>query len=296
MIELFDTHAHLCREFFDTENETRLKTEIFEQFPNPVQIGADFPQSQQFRMAGILNVSVSLTSSYEVIQLAQKYKQLYPAVGIHPNCVNDLTDHAWQQIVKLSKVQEVVAIGETGLDRYRDTVPFEIQRTFFERHLALAQERQLPVIIHSRDCDDDMLVILGDIAKVSPVFGIIHSFSSMPSVAEMYLDMGLYISFTGAVTYTNKKFRELREAAKIVPDDRLLIETDSPFLTPHPYRGKLDDNVPLMTAYVAKTLAEIRGTSIEHIAAVTTANAERIFRKNNGYPYRYWSRRGYGLE
>jgi len=279
MIELFDTHAHLCREFFDTANETRLKIEIFEQFPDFVQIETDFAQSQRFRMAGILNVSVSLASSYEVIELAQKCKQLYPSVGIHPNCVNDLTDDAWREIVELSKRKEVVAIGETGLDRYRDTVPFEIQQTFFERHLALAQERNLPVIIHSRDCDDGMLAILGNIAKVSPIFGIIHSFSSVPSVAEKYLDMGLYISFTGAVTYTNKKFRELREAAKIVPEDRLLIETDSPFLTPHPYRGKLDDNVPLMTAYVAKTLAELRGTSIKHIAAVTTANAERIFRK-----------------
>jgi len=279
MVELFDTHAHLCREFYDTANETRLKTEIFERFPNPVQVEVDFPQSQRFQMVGILNASVSLASSYEVIELAQKYKQLYPAVGIHPNCVNDLTDNAWQQIVELSKIQEVVAIGETGLDRYRDTVPFEIQRTFFERHLTLAQERSLPIIIHSRDCDDDMLDTLGNIAKTSSIFGVIHSFSSVPSVAEKYLDMGLYISFTGVVTYTNKKFRELRESAKIVPDDRLLIETDSPFLTPHPYRGKLDDNVPLMTAYVAKALAELRGTTIEYIAAVTTANAERIFRK-----------------
>lgn len=275
-IELFDMHAHLSREYFDT-GKPGFESEMLNQFPPQVQSSKDFHCN--FRMAGILNVGVSLASCYDVIKLAENCNQLYPAIGIHPNCVNDLTENSWQQILELSKRREVVAIGETGLDRYRDTVPFEIQLQYFERHLELAKTRNLPVIIHSRDCDADMLAVLGNRAKVSQISGIIHSFSSVPVVAEKYLDMGLYISFTGALTYTNKKFGELREAAKIVPNDRLLIETDSPFLSPHPYRRKLHDNVPIMTAYVAKTLAELRGTTIEEIAVLTTANAKRIFGK-----------------
>lgn len=279
MIELFDTHAHLCREFFDAVNEPDFASEMFERFPPQVHTYKDFNKSHDFRMAGILNVAVSLASSFEVIKYAEKCNQLYPAVGIHPNCVNDLTRDSWKKILELSKREEVAAIGETGLDRYRDTVPFEIQLQYFELHLELAKVRNLPVIIHSRDCDDDMLAVLDNLAKMSPVFGVIHSFSGTPKIAEKLLDMGLYISFSGAVTYKNKKFRELREAAKIVPDDRLLIETDCPYLTPHPYRGKLDNNVPLMTAYTAKTLAELRNTTIGEIAVVTTANALKIFQK-----------------
>ena len=278
-IALFDTHAHLGMIDSCNRDESWLEKHFFDCFPKIVSFQNDFPLTHGFQIAGIVVPGITLDSSRQSIIFTQKSDLLYAAVGIHPNSTGKAGRNDWSEIVELSKNHSVTAIGETGLDRYWDTVPFEIQLQYFERHLDLAKERDLPIIIHSRDCDNDMLAILGNRAKVSPIFGVIHSFSSTPAVAERYLEMGLYISFSGAVTYTNKKFSLLRDAATIVPDDCLLIETDAPFLVPHPYRGKLDNNTPMMTAYVAKTLAELRGTTIEHIATVTTANARKIFRK-----------------
>ena len=278
-VQLFDTHAHI--DMIDNRclGESVLNAQRESRFPVMVRIQDDFTEPHDFQMVGIVNPGITPESSRKAVQFAQQNDFVYAAVGIHPNSTGNVTSEDWSEIVELSKNQCVTAIGETGLDRYWDKSPFEIQLQYFEQHLDLGRDRDLPIIVHSRDCDDDMLATLGNQAKVSSIFGIIHSFSSIPSVAERYLDMGLYISFSGAVTYTNQKFAQLREAAKMVPDDRLLIETDSPFLIPHPYRGKLDNNVPLMTAYVAKSLAELRGTTIEHIASVTTANARKIFRK-----------------
>jgi len=278
-LELFDTHAHVGMIHEGCHCESLIHAQFHGQFPSVINVQDDFDKDYDFQIVGIVSPSTTVDSSRQSIKLAQKYPLLYAAVGIHPNNTGKVNQNDWSEIVELSKNQYVTAIGETGLDRYWDTVPFEVQRQFFERHLGLSKERNLPILIHSRDCDDDMLAILGNMAKVSPVYGIIHSFSSTPDVAERYLDMGLSISFSGAVTYTNRKFSGLREAAKIVPDERLIIETDSPFLTPHPYRGKLDNNVPLMTAFTAKTLASLRGTTIETITDVTTANARKIFRK-----------------
>ena len=279
-IELFDTHAHLDMIDMCSSNKSWFaNNESFDRFPHAVKYRNDFIGQNGFQMSGIVIPGITLESSRQSVQFAQNSDILYAAVGIHPNSTGNVTVNDWDEIIELSKNQCVAAIGETGLDRYWDTVPFEIQIHYFERHLDLADERGLPIIVHSRDCDDDMIAVLSNRAKMSQIYGVIHSFSSTPAVAERYLDMGLYISFSGAVTYTNKKFAQLREAAIIVPDDRLLIETDSPFLIPHPYRGKLDVNMPIMTAYTAKTLAELRGTTIEHIAAVTTENARNIFRK-----------------
>ena len=278
-IELFDTHAHL--DMFDSCCEKILCSNPchFDQFPDPVNYCNDFQLSNDFQIAGVVIPGISHQSSRRSVQFAQQCDLFHAAVGIHPNSTGDASPNDWSEIVEISRDQNVTSIGETGLDRYRDTVPFEIQLQYFELHLDLASERGLPIIVHSRDCDDDMLSVLGNRAKVSPIFGVIHSFSSTPAVAEKYLEMGLFISFSGTVTYTNRKFFALRETAKIVPDDRLLIETDAPFLTPHPYRRKLNENMPIMTAYTARTLAGLRGTTIGHIAAVTTANARKIFRK-----------------
>ena len=276
--ELFDSHAHWGM-IGGHQEESLINAQLKGIFPAAIKVQEDIDKSYVFQMVGIVSPGTTIDSSRQSLIFAQKYPLFYAAIGIHPNNTGNVNNNDWSEIVELSKNQYVTAIGETGLDRYWDTAPFEKQIQFFERHLGLARERQLPVIIHSRDCDDDMLAVLGNIAKKSPIYGVIHSFSSTPDVAERYLDMGLYISFSGAVTYTNRKFSNLRESAKIIPDERLLIETDSPFLTPHPYRGKLDNNVPLMTVFVAKTLAELRGTSLETIVTITTANAKKIFRK-----------------
>jgi TatD DNase family protein len=211
-----------------------------------------------------------------VIKISGDFPQSHAAVGIHPNNIDVSSHDEWQEITELSKNTKVAAIGETGLDRYWDTIPFEIQQEYFERHLDLAKKRNLPIIVHCRDCDKEMLEILRNHANVSPIWGVIHSFSSSPEVAEKFLEMGLFISFSGSVTYTNKKFSQIHESAKMIPDDRLLIETDSPFLTPHPFRGKIEKNVPLMTALVAQTLSELRKCSLADIAKISTANALRI--------------------
>ena len=279
MIELFDTHAHLDRIDNCYKNKSWFQTRGHDRFPSIVKKHDDFSELCDFQMAGIVWAGITPESSRLSVEFAEKNELCYAAVGIHPNSTGNANQNNWTEIVELSKNPCVSAIGETGLDRYWDTVPFEIQLQYFERHFDLAKDCDLPILIHCRDCDDDMLTILGHLAQESPIFGVIHSFSSNSAVAERFLEMGLYISFSGAVTYTNKKFASLHEAARIVPDGRLLNETDSPFLTPHPYRGKLDDNLPIMTAYIAKMLASLRGTTIGHIAEVTTANARRIFRK-----------------
>ena len=278
-IELFDTHAHLDRIDCCYKDEAWFQTRDHDRFPSAVNINDGYIEKHDFQMAGILWPGIMLESSNLSVEFAERNELCYAAVGIHPNCTGQVGHNDWSEIVELSKNPCVSAIGETGLDRYWDTVPFEIQVKYFERHLELAKERNLPVLIHCRDCDGDMIEILSNLARVSSIFGIIHSFSSTPEVAEKFLEMGLYISFSGTVTYPNKKFASLHEAAKIIPEDRLLVETDSPFLIPHPYRGKLDDNLPIMTAYTVGRLALLRRTTIKHISEVTTENARRIFRK-----------------
>jgi len=277
MLELFDTHAHLTADFYQNEVIRVLETSFAGKFPEEIENSNKFDKEKAFRMVGIVNAGTSLETSRDSVQISEKFPNLFAAIGIHPNNIDDSSRDDWEEITELSKNPKVTAIGETGLDRYWDTVPFEIQLEYFERHLDLAEKSKLPIIIHSRDCDDDMLSVLGNRAKISPIFGIIHSFSSSPEVAEKFLEMGLYISFSGSVTYTNKKFSQIQQSAKIVPDNRLLIETDSPFLTPHPFRGKIEKNVPLTTCFVAQTLANLRNCSLEEIAKLTTENARRIF-------------------
>ncbi|MDR1385647.1 MAG: TatD family hydrolase [Planctomycetaceae bacterium] len=280
-LELFDTHAHITSDFFSENAINVLKSSFYGKFPEKIENSSKFEKKWNFQISGILNVATSLDTSHEVVKLSSDFPQIYAAVGIHPNNIDDSSHDEWQEIIELSKNIKVAAIGETGLDRYWDTVPFEIQREYFERHLDLAKKRNIPVVIHSRNCDGDMLEILNNHAKLSPILGVIHSFSSSPEVAEKFLEMGLYISFSGSVTYSNKKFSQIRESAKTIPNERILIETDSPFLTPHPFRGKIEKNTPLMTAFVAQTLSGLRNCSIADIAKITTANARQIFGTQN---------------
>jgi len=170
-----------------------------------------------------------------------------------------------------------VALGETGLDRYWDYCPFEVQRDYFGRHLRLSHETGLPVVIHCRESEADLLPMLREAAERGTLQGVIHALRGDAAMAEACLDLGLYISFAGMVTYTNKKFRPLKEVAATIPDDRILIETDSPYLVPHPLRGKQKRNEPARVVLTAASLAELRGVSVEQFAEQTTANARRLF-------------------
>jgi len=172
----------------------------------------------------------------------------------------------------------VVALGETGLDRYWDHSPLSLQQDYFDRHLRLAQARALPVVIHCRDAQAEIMAMLREAAARAPLRGIVHAFSGDAAMAAECVALGVHVSFSGNVTYSNRKFDVLRAAAKTVPSDRLLVETDSPFLVPQVFRGKQKVNEPAHVVHTARFLAELRGDSFEALASQTTANAKRLFR------------------
>src|SRR3972149_1920736 len=225
-MSFFDTHAHLDLEEFDADRPAVIE------------------RSRQAGVKQILSVGIGLASSQAALHLAENYSGIYAAVGIHPNSPAEAGTDDADQIVKLSENPRVVAIGETGLDRYRDFTPFELQQEYFARHLELASKRDLPVVIHCRDAAEDLMAVLRQAAANAPLRGILHAFSGDARMAAECVDLGLHISFAGNVTYKNKKFESLRGAALAVPMDRLLIDTDSPYLTPEPLRGKQKRNEP----------------------------------------------------
>ncbi len=220
--------------------------------------------------------AVSVESSRAVIRLAAEHG-LFAAVGIHPNSTAEAAPGDWRQIVALAGQPRVAAIGETGLDRYWDFAPLTLQQEYLERHLLLAGQRGLPVILHCRDAQDDLLPMLRAAARREPLRGVLHAFSGDAAFAAECLQLGLYVSFAGNVTYTNKKFESLRAAAAAIPDDRLLVETDSPYLVPQAFRGRGKRNEPAHVAETVALLAGLRGAPPERLAAATAANARRLF-------------------
>jgi TatD DNase family protein len=254
-----DVHAHLDQVEFDAD-----RAEVI----------------ARARAAGIddiLCVAVAAASSRSVVQMAEEF-DLLAAVGIHPNSTAEAAGGDWDQVAALASHPRVVALGETGLDRYWDFAPLRLQQEYLDRHLRLAQERDLPVILHCRDAAADLMPMLREATDRGPLRGVLHAFSGDSPLAAECIVLGLHISFAGNVTYSNKKFEPLRAAAKTVPDERLLIETDSPYLVPQVFRGRQRRNEPANVVYTAAFLAELRGVSCDHIAALTTANARRLFR------------------
>jgi TatD DNase family protein len=228
------------------------------------------------RAAGVVQVvavGTDADDSATVVELSRLRRGVFAAVGIHPNEAAAAGPDDWARVVELAADPRVVAIGETGLDRYRDRTPFEAQREWFARHLALAERRDLPVVIHCRDSQGDIIDQLSRLGR--PVRGVLHSFTGDWEQARALLDLGLHLSFAGMVTFTNKGLEPLRATAARVPIDRLMIETDSPYLSPHPYRGQ--SNQPGRVVQTAERLAQIRGMSLAEFAQVTTSNARRLF-------------------
>jgi TatD DNase family protein len=255
-----DTHAHLDQPEFDADRADVL---------------------QRARRAGveaIVCVGTTAASSRAVVELAGQYPDLYPAVGIQPNECAAADAGDWQQIVALAADPRVIALGETGLDRYWDHTPFDVQQDYFDRHLRLAQLRNLPVIIHCREADADLLPMLREAAARGPISGVLHAFGGAAETARECLELGLFVSFAGNASYANKKFEPLRAVAAAIPAERILLETDSPYLTPHPLRGKQQRNEPACIVHTATSLAALRGVPLETLAAQTAANARRLFR------------------
>ena len=277
-LELFDTHAHFDLEDFDSDRDFLIERCSGGLFPREV---LDFLEKHHApvpdaHVTAAIDPGVSVERSRLAVSLARRCPWIRAAAAIHPNHTADTTEEDFRQIEILGELKETVAIGETGLDRHWDASPIETQIYWFSRHIELARRIHKPLIIHCREAIGDLLTVLRQKAEY-PLTGTIHSFSEGPQEAEELLAMGFHLGFTGSVTYTQKKFAPLWEAAKRVPDERLLIETDSPFLVPHPLRGKLQRNEPLMTLYVARRLAELRDTTVDHIVTVTAQNARRLF-------------------
>jgi len=257
---VFDTHAHLDDDRFSGE------------------LGDVLARAMEAGIETVLAVGISAASSRAAAELAEGHDLVLAAVGIQPNCAAEAAADDWNRVVGLLDAPRVVALGETGLDRHWDFTPFDVQQDYFDRHLRLAQQRDLPVVVHCREAEADLLPMLREAADREPVRGVIHSFSGDEAFAQECLDLGLFISFAGQVTYTNKKFDGLRAVARSIPDDRILIETDSPYLVPHPLRGRQKRNEPAHIALTAKRLAELRGVTVGDFSAQTTANAQHLFR------------------
>ena len=250
---IIDTHAHL--DFPD------FKDDIDDVIKRAGEVGVEY----------IINVGTSVDTSVKSIELTKKYANIYASVGIHPNAASTVLADDWSRLEALAGESKVVAIGETGLDYYRDRSKKEDQKRLFHKHLELAEKHNLPVIIHNREASIDCLEI---VRKYSGrVSGVIHCFAGSRDDAEEFLELGFYISFAGPITFP--KAENLREALKAVPVEKLLLETDCPFLAPQPKRGKR--NEPSYLQYTIPVFAELYKLTVEDIERITTLSAKKLF-------------------
>jgi len=219
----------------------------------------------------MLCVSVNMENYPQVLGIAQRHENVYASVGVHPN-EREGREPDVDELVELAGNSRVVAIGETGLDYFRTEEKMQWQHERFRRHIKAAKQIQKPLIIHTRDSSHDTLQILEQ-EGARDAGGVMHCFVEDWETARQAMDIGFYISFSGIVTFNSA--RELQEVAKRIPLDRMLVETDSPYLAPVPYRGKT--NEPAYTRYVAEFIAKLRGISLEELSSITTANFFRLF-------------------
>lgn len=260
-MNLIDTHCHLNFHQFDADR------------------AAVVERAAQAGVTRILIPAVDTESASQAVALAAEYMGVFASVGIHPNDTADFGDADLDRIRALASAPKVVAIGEIGLDYHWDKSPKEAQWRAFEAQLALARELEMPVIIHNREASDDVIAILESWSRDLPPAlrdrpCVLHSFSAPQAVAERALACGFYLGFTGPITYKNAD--DLRQIATLMPLDRLLIETDAPYLTPIPYRGQR--NEPAYVRLVAERIAALRRLPLDEIASATTANTARLFK------------------
>lgn len=248
----FDTHTHLDDEKFEQDRELVIQMIQDEGVSLAVNVGSD------------------LASSKQSLALAEQYDFIYAAVGIHPSEVGNMQDADLDTLAKMASHEKAVAIGEIGLDYHYDEPARDVQKIWFEKQLRLAQELSMPYIIHDRDAHQDTMDIL---KKVGYFNGVMHCFSGSCEMAKAALDMGLYISIAGQVTFKNAP--KVQEVAKMVPIDRLFIETDSPYLTPEPYRGERNHSANVR--FTCEKIAELKGVSKEMLASATLENGKKFY-------------------
>jgi len=252
---LIDTHCHLDFKDFDDDRTAVLK------------------RSRDSGIGVIINVASSMKGTVRSIQIAEENDFIYASAGIHPHEADSVSDNDIKLFAEFLNKPKVVAIGEIGLDYYKNITSKENQKKLFIRLLEIAKDTSLPLIIHNRDAHIDMVDTLKNIIG-SPVNGVMHCFSGDEKFLKTCLDMGFFISFTCNITYKNAS--SLREIIKLVPMDRLLLETDAPFLAPQAFRGKR--NEPMYVKYVAEEVARIKGFDFNKIANMTTENARKLFK------------------
>lgn len=255
---IFETHAH-----YDDEKFTQDRADV---------VAAVFASG----VRPIINVGASISTTKSTMELASHYDGMYAAVGVHPSDIADLNEETFAWLREKTKWEKTVAIGEIGLDYYWDKDAFvqENQRVWFGRQLELARDSQLPVIIHSRDAAEDTMAIM-KAHHCEQIPGVIHCYSYSPELAQEWIKMGYYIGVGGVVTFKNAK--KLVATVAQIPLERILLETDCPYMAPEPHRGTRNDsrNIP----YVIRRIAEIRGITPQEVEAVTEANAYRLFSK-----------------
>ena len=260
-MQFVDTHCHLDGKGFDADREAVIERARAAGVEWMVAIGTgDGPPDLE---AGI--------------RLADAHPFIYATVGVHPHEAAKATDETWPQLQALTAHPKCVAVGEIGLDYHYDFSPRETQKDVFVRQMQLARDAKLPIVIHTREAWDDTIALIRENWD-SALGGIFHCFSGGPGEARQVLDLGFHVSFSGIVTFP--KATDIHEAARMVPDDRLLIETDAPYLAPVPYRGKR--NEPAYVQHTAARISELRGVPVEEIAALTTGNAKRLCLRQTG--------------
>ncbi|MFQ3904949.1 TatD family hydrolase [Staphylococcus sp. Mo2-7] len=253
---LIDTHVHLNAEQYDEDLEAVIERARDNGVDRMFVVGFDTPTVER------------------TMELIDQYEFIYGIIGWHPVDAVDCTEERLEWIEKLARHPKVIGIGETGLDYHWDKSPKDVQQTLFRKQIALAKRVNLPIIIHNREATQDCIDILKE-EHAEEIGGIMHSFSASPEIADDVINkLNFYVSLGGPVTFKNAK--QPKEVAKHVPFDRLLVETDAPFLSPHPYRGKR--NEPVRVTLVAEQIAELRGVSYEEVCKQTTENAERLFK------------------
>lgn len=256
-MEFFDSHCHL----------------------DPMRYGGDLPdvlaRARAAGVTGLTAIGTRAIDSEAAADLAAREPGLACAAGIHPNDVHEIDADEWDRITRLVASGRVHAVGETGLDWYRDVAPRDLQRDYFERHIRLAQKLGLPLVVHTRESIRDALDMLRVAIARGPLIAVLHSFTGTAAEAAEAVDLGCHLGFAGMVTF--RSAADLRSVAATVPLERLLIETDSPFLSPEPFRGRR--NEPSHLVHTARCLAIARGESLEKFAAATTATARRLFFK-----------------
>jgi len=257
MSTLIDTHSHLDDDRFASD------------------LPAVLARAAATGVVRVLTIGIDLATSTAAVTLARQYPQLSAVVGIQPNHVAEADPNDWDAIVALAEAgTPVVAVGESGLDRYWDKAPLPMQEEYFDRHLTLARRLNLPIVIHCRDADQDVVRVLRSaFDQHGPIRGVLHSYTGPLDSAQACLAMGLHVSFAGMLTYKNAD--ALRRVAAAIPHDRLLVETDSPYLTPVPFRGQR--NEPAHVIHTAECLAKLHGRSLDEMASITARNARSLF-------------------